>query len=106
MLAIIDFTQIIVTFLLEAIIWVVIINAVLSWLIAFQVINVRNRAVYSIVSFLDAVTRPILAPVRRIIPTLGGVDISPVILIVVIQAASVTLIPALFNGLRSLVGGA
>ena len=106
MLAIIDFTQIIVTFLLEAIVWVVIINAVLSWLIAFQVINVRNRAVYSIVSFLDAVTRPILAPVRRIIPTLGGVDISPVILIVVIQAASVTLIPALFNGLRSLVGGA
>ncbi len=106
MLAIIDFTQIIVTFLLEAIIWVVIINAVLSWLIAFQVINVRNRAVYSIVSFLDAITRPILAPVRRIIPTLGGVDISPVILIVVIQAALVTLIPALFNGLRSLVGGA
>ena len=106
MLAIIDFTQIIVTFLLEAIIWVVIINAVLSWLIAFQVINVRNRAVYSIVSFLDAVTRPILAPVRRIIPTLGGVDISPVILIVVIQAALVTLIPALFNGLRSLAGGA
>ena len=106
MLAIIDFTQIIVTFLLEAIIWVVIINAVLSWLIAFQVINVRNRAVYSIVSFLDAITRPILAPVRRIIPTLGGVDISPVILIVVIQAALVTLIPALFNGLRSLAGGA
>ena len=106
MLAIIDFTQIIVTFLLGAVVWVVIINAILSWLIAFQVINVRNRAVYSIVSFLDAVTRPILAPVRRIIPTLGGVDISPVILIVVIQAASVTLIPALFNGLRSLVGGA
>ncbi len=106
MLAIIDFTQIIVTFLLGAVVWVVIINAILSWLIAFQVINVRNRAVYSIVSFLDAVTRPILAPVRRIIPTLGGVDISPVILIVVIQAASVTLIPALFNGLRSLVGNA
>ena len=105
MLAVIDFTQIIVTFLLGAVVWVVIINAVLSWLIAFQVINVRNRAVYSIVSFLDAVTRPILAPVRRIIPTLGGVDISPVILIVVIQAASVTLVPALFNGLRSLVGG-
>ena len=69
--------------------------AVVSWLIAFDVINLRNRTAYGAVRFLDQVTRPILAPLRRIIPSIGGLDITPVILIIVITAAQRTLIPAL-----------
>ena len=65
-------------------IWVLIISAVLSWLIAFNVINTRNRAVYMITDFLYRVTEPALRPIRRVIPSLGGVDISPVILILLL----------------------
>jgi YggT family protein len=97
MLALVEFLIVVLHYLLQAVIWVVIANAIFSWLIAFDVVNVRNRAIYQIVRFLDAVTRPILKPLRRIIPPLGGVDITPVILIVVIEAADQVLIPALLN---------
>jgi YggT family protein len=62
-------------------IWVIIIGAVLSWLIAFDVINRRNRAVYTITDSLYRLTEPALRPIRRALPDLGGLDISPVILI-------------------------
>ena len=78
---------------IDLIIFVVIVTAILSWLVAFDVINTRNQFVYSVVRFLDAVTRPILAPVRRIIPPLGGVDISPIIVLLVIAGALKYLIP-------------
>ena len=61
-------------------IFVVIVNAILSWLIAFDVINTRNRVVYQIVRTLDSITDPLLAPFRRVLPNLGGVDISPILL--------------------------
>jgi YggT family protein len=64
--------------------WVLILAAVLSWLLAFDVLNTRNRLVYSINDFLYRITDPALRPIRRILPNLGGVDISPVILILVI----------------------
>ena len=54
------------------------VSAILSWLVAFDVINPRNRLVYSVLSFLDAVTRPLMEPFRRIIPPMGGVDIEQV----------------------------
>ena len=60
--------------------WAIIVSAVLSWLIAFNVINTSNRAVYTIVDFLYRITEPALRPIRRFIPNLGGIDISPVIL--------------------------
>ena len=66
------------------IILVVIVNAILSWLIAFDVINVRNRAIYQIVRTLDAITDPLLAPIRRVLPNLGGIDISPIILLLLL----------------------
>jgi len=72
--------------LLFALIWAIIISAVMSWLVAFEVINLRNRFVYSIAHFLDAVTRPVLRPVQKIIPAIGGVDISPLIVILVLGA--------------------
>ncbi len=61
-------------------IFIVIVNAILSWLVAFDVINTRNRMVYQIIRTLDAITDPLLAPIRRILPNLGGIDISPIIL--------------------------
>ena len=68
-------------------IWIIIAGAILSWLVAFNVVNTRNRAVYLIGDFLYRVTEPALRPIRRVIPNLGGIDISPVILILLIMFA-------------------
>jgi YggT family protein len=66
-------------------IWVIIIMAVMSWLIAFNVINARNTFVYQILRFFEAVTEPVLRPLRRVIPSLGGVDLTPIVLILGLQ---------------------
>jgi len=79
--------------LLNFLLFAIVVSAILSWLVAFDVINLRNAFVYNVVRFLEAVTRPLLAPVRRIIPPLGGVDISPIIVILVIAGALRYLIP-------------
>ncbi|MBM3557215.1 MAG: YggT family protein [Alphaproteobacteria bacterium] len=62
-------------------IWLLIISAVMSWLINFNVLNTRNRAVYAIYDVLWRITDPPLRPIRRLLPTIGGVDLSPVVLI-------------------------
>ena len=62
-------------------IWILIINAALSWLVAFNVLNVQNRFVYSILEFSYKVTAPPLNLIRRYLPNFGSIDISPVILI-------------------------
>ncbi|CAN5427806.1 YggT family protein [soil metagenome] len=62
----------------------IIVNAILSWLFAFDVINYRNRFVAQLASFLDSVVGPVLAPLRRFIPSLGGVDITPIIALLII----------------------
>ena len=62
-------------------IWIVIIGAVLSWLIAFNVVNTSNRFVYTVSDFLYRITEPALRPIRRWLPNLGGIDISPIVLI-------------------------
>ncbi len=59
-------------------------SAILSWLIAFNVVNTRNDFVRSVWNFLDAVTEPALRPIRRILPNLGGIDVSPIILLLLI----------------------
>ena len=64
--------------------YLIVASAILSWLVAFNVVNTRNDVVRSIWNFLDAVTEPALRPIRRILPNLGGIDISPVILILLI----------------------
>jgi YggT family protein len=63
-------------------IWILIASAVLSWLIAFNVVNTRNPIVAGIGEFLYRVTEPALRPIRAVMPNLGGIDISPVILII------------------------
>ena len=63
-------------------IWLLIASAVLSWLIAFNVVNTRNPIVHSVGDFLYRVTEPLLRPIRNMLPNLGGIDVSPVILII------------------------
>ena len=65
-------------------IWLLIAAAVLSWLIAFNVVNTRNQIVASIGEFLSRITEPALRPIRNLLPNLGGIDISPVILILLL----------------------
>ena len=65
-------------------IWMLIISAILSWLVAFNVINTRNRFVYTVVDFLWRATEPALRPIRSVLPNLGGIDISPLILILLL----------------------
>lgn len=69
---------------LEIFKWILIASAIFSWLFAFNVINSSNRFVASIGEFLYQVTEPVLRPIRRFIPNLGGIDISPIIALVVI----------------------
>lgn len=64
--------------------WLVIASAVISWLVAFNVVNTSNRIVYAVGDFLYRITEPALRPIRRILPNLGGLDISPVVLILLL----------------------
>ena len=70
-------------------IWAIIGTAILSWLFAFDVINHRNRFVNQLSNFLDALTRPLLEPFRRIIPSLGGIDVSPIVVLLLLNFARI-----------------
>ena len=65
-------------------IWLLVITAVMSWLVAFNVINTRNRFVYTVGDICFRLTEPVLRPIRRMLPQLGGIDISPVIVILLL----------------------
>jgi YggT family protein len=69
---------------LELYIWVVIAAAIFSWLVAFHVVNTRNQAIAMIGEFLYRITEPVLRPIRNVLPNLGGIDISPVVLFLII----------------------
>ena len=75
--------------IIQLMIWFIIAQAILSWLVAFDVVNYRNRFVYSVGSFLDQITRPLLEPFRRIIPSLGGIDVSPIVVILLLQFVNI-----------------
>lgn len=64
--------------------WVLVIWVVLSWLISFNVVNTHNRFVYVLSDILYRVTEPALRPLRRVLPNLGGLDISPLVLVLLI----------------------
>lgn len=72
-------------------IWVVIISAILSWLVAFNVVNTYNKLIATVGEVLYRLTEPALRPIRRFLPTLGGVDLSPVVLILVLIFAQMVL---------------
>ena len=73
-----------IVLVIDLYIWVVIASAILSWLVAFNVVNTNNRFVLSIADMLYRLTEPALRPIRNILPNLGGIDISPVILILLL----------------------
>jgi YggT family protein len=73
-----------IVLVIDLYIWVVIASAILSWLIAFNVVNTSNRFVYTVADMLYRVTEPALRPIRSVLPNLGGIDISPVILILLL----------------------
>ena len=67
--------------LFDLVVWVVIASAIMSWLVAFGVVNTRNQFIRMVVETLFRLTEPMLRPIRRMLPNLGGVDISPVVLL-------------------------
>jgi YggT family protein len=78
--------------------------AVLSWLVSFNIVNTRNRGVYMIMDVLDRITAPVLAPFRMIIPPMGGLDISFLVAILVIQGIEIYLLGPAEMTLRQLIG--
>lgn len=66
------------------IIFVLVVNAILSWLIAFDVVNRRNRVVDGIWNFTNRLSEPLLRPIRKVIPLIGGVDLSPMVLVLLL----------------------
>ena len=70
--------------ILQLYIFIIIAAAILSWLVAFNVLNTQNRFVATVYDMLNRLTEPALRPIRRIMPNLGGIDISPVILILLL----------------------
>ena len=65
--------------------WVIIINALLSWLVAFNILNTQNRFVFSVLDTTYKLTDPVLNKIRRFVPTFGSIDISPIILILALM---------------------
>jgi YggT family protein len=105
MIAILDFAEYIVQGLLQLILFVVVAYIILSWLVAFNVVNMRNRFVWQVSRFLEAVARPLLRPFQRLLPNLGGMDFSPILLFLVVGGVQRFLVPAFFGWLRGLFGG-
>ena len=74
----------ILDFLLMVLMWIIIIQAILSWLVAFNVINTYNQFVRSLYDALDRMTRPLYRPIRRLLPDFGGLDFSPMVVMLII----------------------
>ena len=72
-------------------VYILIASAILSWLVAFNVVNVRNPIVAQVGDFLYRITEPALRPIRSVLPNLGGIDISPIILILLLYFARMLL---------------
>jgi len=67
--------------IIDIYVWIIILSAVLSWLVAFDIINMRNRFVYLVGDALNRITEPVYRPIRRFLPEMGGLDLSPLIVI-------------------------
>ena len=74
----------VILIVLDLYVWLLIAAAILSWLVAFNVVNSRNQVVAMVGDFLYRVTEPVLRPIRNMLPSLGGIDVSPVVVILII----------------------
>jgi YggT family protein len=81
-------------YVLQLFIWIIIIQAILSWLVAFNVVNLNNRFVHGVLTGLDRLLNPVLRPIRNLLPDMGGIDLSPLVLIL-----GVMLVQRLLQGL-------
>ena len=87
--------------LLDVLWWIIIVQAILSWLIAFNVINTYNATVRAIRQALEKITEPIYRPIRRILPDFGALDLSPLVVLLVLYILQTIVLPNLY---ASLVG--
>jgi YggT family protein len=81
----------VVDFLLQVMMWIIVIQVILSWLVAFNVINTHNDFVRSFLRALDRITAPLYGPIRRILPDFGGLDFSPVVILLLIYVLRILL---------------
>jgi YggT family protein len=88
-----------ISYLLQLYIYILVASAILSWLVAFNVVNVRNPIVAGIGEFLYRITEPVLRPIRSVLPNLGGIDISPIIVIIIIWFIQIVVLPVLLRAL-------
>lgn len=70
-----------IVYLLQLLVWIIIVQAILSWLVAFNVVNLDNRFVRGLLNGLDRLLNPMLRPIRNLLPDMGGIDLSPLVLI-------------------------
>jgi YggT family protein len=75
----------IIDMILQVLVWVIIAQVIISWLVAFNVINTQSNFVRTVLDVLDRLTGPLYRPIRKILPDFGGIDFSPIILILAIQ---------------------
>lgn len=75
----------IIDMILQLLVWIIIIQVILSWLVAFNVINTHSNFVRTVVEVLERITAPFYRPIRKILPDFGGIDLSPIVLILAIQ---------------------
>ncbi|AWM78507.1 YggT family protein [Phenylobacterium parvum] len=94
-----SFLHFVLNGLIDVMIWAIIISAIMSWLTAFNVVNLRNGFVAGVHRVLETLTAPVLGPLQRIIPPLGGLDITPIIAILVLQGIQRFILPGLLGGL-------
>ncbi len=83
--------------ILTLLIWIIFINVILSWLVQFDIVNLRNRFVATVLRVTDDLTRPLLAPIRRVLPNLGGVDFAPFALLLIVYFVKNWLAPTLLR---------
>ncbi|WP_419723181.1 YggT family protein [Sphingobium aromaticiconvertens] len=86
----------IIYIVLQAATWIIIIQAILSWLVAFNVINLSNDFVRTVLTALDRITEPMYRPIRRIMPDLGALDLSPMVVLLTIMILQQAILPNLF----------
>lgn len=94
----------IIDLLLRVALYIIIIQAIMSWLVAFNVINTRNDFVRQVWVALDRMTEPLYRPIRRVMPDFGGLDFSPMVVVLIIIILRDILLPYIFGTLMAATG--
>lgn len=102
--ALLDFAYFVINSALGLLVFLVIAYAIMSMLVAFNIVNIRNPLANGVWRALDGIGRPLLRPIQRILPSVGGLDFSPWVFLVVVGGVQTYLLPALFRWLHALAG--